>query len=475
MEADINHTQVMAQTKFEDIELTRLAFGSCYEPRIENILLAHDQSSIWEGITDFSPQVFLLLGDNFYTDISMEEGFPHEIYMPANTNFLEGEPLSRFPNTKDFDLRLFQEGYNRVLAQESFQDFLKNVPAVRIGALWDDHDFCANDCFGAGDFSLSGRITEEAKIESRQQFFSFLEQSNPDESYLKYKESQEQWADPKQGIYASYLFGKEKRKVRVILLDTRFHQDPEEGSLLGAAQWKWLENILNQDDDAVFTIIASSIQYFPDLQRDPIRRKIGTKFGESWGEAVKTNFILENDRLEKQLFTVDFQTERKRLMSLVAKSKRNGVVFLSGDKHIGAIHYLTPKEQATLLSKDDPISLGYPIYDITSSGLSHAFANVHRGAHVGVANWLYQSFLTTQRHFGTIEFDWSNQTNPSMTISFRTEKNKIALTKDWKDNLSARNYSISDLVVLYSVGARYIFKPVEPLSIQLSLQDLTRN
>ena len=104
----------------------------------------------------------------------------------------------------------------------------------------------------------------------------------------EYAKTQKHWADPEQGVYSTYLFGVDNRKVRVIVLDSRYHQDPKKGILLGETQWRWLESILLEDDGATFTIIASSIQYFPDLHGGPVRQAIGRRFGESWGRLQKS-------------------------------------------------------------------------------------------------------------------------------------------------------------------------------------------
>lgn len=49
--------------------------------------------------------------------------------------------------------------------------------------------------------------------------------------------------------------------LQVILLDTRYHRDPvfSDGTVLGEAQWRWLEAELKGPESEV-TIIASSIQ-----------------------------------------------------------------------------------------------------------------------------------------------------------------------------------------------------------------------
>lgn len=473
------NNSIAEQSAFEDIEITRLAFGSCYEPTVENYIVSKGrQTSIWDGIRDFSPQVFLWLGDNFYTDIVIDEaGNPKEKYMPANTLFLRETSFSNLKNneiSKAFELSMYKSGYQRILQQSNYKTFLESNPSIRIAALWDDHDFCVNDCFGKGDPFLTGRITEEAKLESRYHFLEFLNHSNLNTSFSDYVRTQKHWSDQNQGIYSTYLFGKDKRKIRVILLDSRYHQDPIKGDLLGEEQWLWLENILMQKDDAAFTIIASSIQYFPDLHGGPVRQKIGEKFGETWGRSVKANFEVQDNQLVKEPYQTDFTQDRTRLIQLIAQSKRKGVVLISGDKHMGTIDSLSPQKQRSSISKESNVSIGYPLFDITSSGLSHSLSTtLHKGTHVVGANWLYNTDLTTQRHLGTIEIDWSNETNPLLTISLRSEKNEIARTKDWRETPSKMEYSFIEHMALIGLQIRYVFRPAKPLSVQLSLEDLS--
>jgi len=463
------------QSAFEQIEITRLAFGSCYEPIVDNAIVATGNNvSIWNGIQEFSPQVLLWLGDNYYTDISVDEnGNPAEQFIPANPNFLQGASLTELESSKktaEFELTMYQQGYERILQQPNYQSFLDENNSVRIAATWDDHDFCVNDCFGEGERELTGRITEQAKRESRQQFVTFLTKSNPSPSFSEYAKTQKHWADPEQGVYSTYLFGVDNRKVRVIVLDSRYHQDPKKGILLGETQWRWLESILLEDDGATFTIIASSIQYFPDLHGGPVRQAIGRRFGESWGRSSKANFETEDGRLIRKSYKTDFTNERERLVKLIAQSKRQGVILISGDKHIGTIDSLRPQKQAY----HNLTSLGYPLFDITSSGLSHSLSTtLHKGTHVAGANWLYRTELTTQRHFGAIEFDWSNEENPTVTISLRSEQNEIAATKDWAGNHPDLEYSLLERFAVSAIRMRYLFRAPESLSIELSLNDLS--
>ena len=98
-----------------------------------------------------------------------------------------------------------------------------------------------------------------------------------------------------------------------------------------------------------------------------------------------------------------------------------------------------------------------------SLSLSHSLS-AHNGTQIAATNWLYQTIRTTQRHFGAIEIDWSNENNPHITISLRTENNEIAQTKDWEDYFSRRDFSLSERFIQRTVGERYILKPARPLS-----------
>ena len=75
----------------------------------------------------------------------------------------------------------------------------------------------------------------------------------------------------------------------------------EDATVLGAAQWKWLQNELNSSD-ADFNLIVSSIQFLS-----------GEHGFETWG-----NFPKEVEKLEK----------------MIVGSKAKGVMILSGDRHI---------------------------------------------------------------------------------------------------------------------------------------------
>ncbi|XP_010266313.1 PREDICTED: uncharacterized protein LOC104603847 isoform X2 [Nelumbo nucifera] len=240
---------------------------------------------------------------------------------------------------------------------------------------WDDHDYGLND---------AGKEFSRKEINQRL-LLDFLD------------EPQDSPRRKQAGVYASYTFGPKDKNIKVILLDTRYHRDPlfSDGSILGSSQWAWLEKELN-DPTSTFTIIGSSIQVISNLSATT-----GPLFYmESWGR---------------------FPKERDRLFKLIADSKRDGVFFISGDVHFGEI------------SRYDCASR-YPLYEITSSGLTQAVEKaVPQSLHflVRVLAWLtpttmriigpdccYKSCTYGQPNFGAIEIDW-NATPVTMKAEVR--------------------------------------------------------
>jgi len=199
-----------------------------------------------------------------------------------------------------------------------FRALRKKAPLL---ATWDDHDFGRNDA-GA---------TYPMKVESQKLFLDFMDV--PADSPRRRRE----------GIYDAAVFGPPGRRVQVILLDTRYfrsnlatgennvvpsggkyipHPDPNV-AMLGAAQWTWLEEQLRVP--AELRIIASSIQFISEFSG-----------GEAWANMPR---------------------EKQRMLDLLTKTRANGVLFISGDRH-----------WAELSQLDRPGD--YPLHDLTSSALT---------------------------------------------------------------------------------------------------------
>ncbi|MBN1570140.1 MAG: alkaline phosphatase family protein [Acidobacteria bacterium] len=154
------------------------------------------------------------------------------------------------------------------------------------------------------------------KAESQQLFLDFIDE--PKDSPRRKQE----------GIYASYRYGNPGKRIKVILLDLHYDADaPGPGSdLLGNAQWEWLEAELKDSKDDI-VIIGSSLQLLSC--EHPF---------EHWGNYPKS---------------------RARFLQLLAAAKLKLTIILSGDRHLAEMSRL-----------NDP-RFSYPLYDVTSSGLTH--------------------------------------------------------------------------------------------------------
>lgn len=170
-----------------------------------------------------------------------------------------------------------------------------------------------------------------------------------------------------EGVYTSYTFGPWGKQVKIILLDTRYNRDKysRKGDILGETQWAWLENELNSSK-AQINLICTSIQFIPNRALYELWRR--------------------------------FPRAKKRLSNLVVSSNASGVIFLSGDVHHSEF------------LKDKIKGREYPVYEFTSSGMTHY-------------NTMYHIFNKRKtvgkvffgKSYGIIDFDWG----PVPAVSFK--------------------------------------------------------
>jgi alkaline phosphatase D len=230
--------------------------------------------------------------------------------------------------------------------QDSVQGYAQLKSKVPIIGTWDDHDFGVND--GGEEFMV--------KSESQQVFLDFMgvPKNSPRRS--------------RKGVYAVHNYETAKGKVKVLVLDTRYFRSAlvkdtvskkryspnldTEATVLGAEQWKWLEDELRHSD-ADFNLILSSIQFLS-----------GEHGFETWG-----NFPKEVEKLEK----------------LIVDSKAKGVMILSGDRHISEF------------SRKSVSGLPYPLVDFTSSGLTHSYSSFS-----GEPNSFRVGEVVSRTSYGTI-------------------------------------------------------------------------
>jgi alkaline phosphatase D len=296
-----------------DAVLTSIAFGSCNT--------AEREIAILNTIAREDHDLFMYIGDNVYGD-----AYSYDASLPE-----------------------LREAYHELAARPEFQALRARFPML---ATWDDHDYGMND--------TGARFAFKGFAETL--FLDFWGAAEDDVRRTR------------EGIYDAQVFGPEGQRVQIILLDTRYFrsdltptpqrgaqgmeryipsQDPEQ-TMLGAAQWAWLEEQLREPADV--RLLVSSIQVHAD--------------GHGW-EAWRT-----------------MPLERDRLYGLIEETGATGVVLVSGDRHSSGLYV-----------RDDVA--GYPLYEITSSSLNMSFADENNEPGPHRIGDMYAPV-----NYGVIELDW---------------------------------------------------------------------
>lgn len=173
----------------------------------------------------------------------------------------------------------------------------------------------------------------------------------------------------REGTYASYIFGSGDKRVKLILLDTRSHlRWGTDCDILGKEQWEWLQMQLSDTNPAQLTVIGSGIQVLSD-----------TPYTDKW---------------------ISCPSSYDRLMWLLQRNPR--VMLLSGDVHFGEFACL------------NNTSTGYPLYEITSSGLTGTCVS---WISTEICRWLLTNIghssrrtheFVTEINYGLITVNWDD-------------------------------------------------------------------
>ncbi len=329
--------------------LTRIGFGSCAQQ--------DNPMPIWKRVVDAKPEVFLFIGDIIYADVGEDK-------IDARTKLSDDQFIAKM-----------QAKYRKLANDPGYKKLSETCPIL---GTWDDHDYGLND---AGVEYPRKEITQRLLLD-----FLGVPRDAPRRQ--------------QKGVYDAQILGPEGQRVQIILLDTRYFRSPlkkraptrkDEGpyapnddpsaTMLGEAQWKWLEDQLKKP--AEVRILASSIQV-----------------------------VSEDHNWEKWM---NLPHERARLYKLLQDTRANGVIVISGDRHL-----------AELSLQTDAIS--YPLYDLTSSGINQASkswrpleVNRHR-----VATMPYGD------NFGLITIDWNardarGERDPRLSLQIRDVEGDVVI------------------------------------------------
>ena len=306
-----------------DAVIQRIIVGSCIDEEIEAPGL--------DAMAAEDADLTILMGDNVYGDYS-----------------------GRFMKFGDADLTELRRSFALLADKPSFQSLRASRPML---AVWDDHDYGANDA-GA--------------------YFPFKEFAETIHETF-WGESAGNAADHP-GVYTSTIVGPEGKRIQVILLDTRFFRtdlkttdeygkagkqryvptdDPDQ-SMLGERQWLWLRDQLEQPAD--LRLLVSSIQITPNVHG-----------WESW-----SNMPLERDRLYDLLAETGVEEE---------------TVFVSGDRHTAFIYENTETRNAA-------------IPELTASSVNKSFSQSEVPNEEDPMQTV-PGFAFT--NYGVIEVDWASK------------------------------------------------------------------
>lgn len=300
-----------------DTVITHFAFGSCNSQ-------VHTQA-MWSTIAASHPQAFIAMGDNIYGETGEGEG----PVMPT-----------------------LVEGYRTQMTSAPFMSLRREVPMM---VTWDDNDYGKND----GGASFDQRETSERLFEHY-------------------------WHVPTEmrdrpGIYQSTTIGPVGRRMQFILLDTRFFRsdfvrwgpetpngrytvtiDPE-ATMLGEAQWDWLEQELAEPAD--LRVVVSSVQVLSEAHG-----------WEAW------------DKLP---------LERARLLDMLVGRAGGGLVLLTGDRHAAAFYETEWR--------------GERITEFTSSALNRPRPGGTEQATAREPDPLRLTPFIGEANFGSMVIDWSQR------------------------------------------------------------------
>jgi len=260
--------------------------------------------------------------------------------------------------------------------QKENADYQALLATTKVIGTWDDHDYGVND---------GGKFYPK-KAESKALFMEFLDipETNPITQH--------------EGVYQAYTYGSKEQLVKVILLDTRTFRDTlapgtvgeyryepnNEGDILGEAQWEWLEKEL-RNSPAQINLIVSSIQILADKQ-----------YFEKW---------------------MNFPAAHKRLMDLLTNVQPKGVILMSGDRHVGDI------------MKMDLPGLDYPLWEVTSSGLTHTWSRRFDDPNT----YRVIEGVVMELNYGLMRFDWQpNGVNVQVDIKGLQDTTYASFSQQYK-------------------------------------------
>ncbi len=281
---------------------------------------------------------------------AITETKPRAFIFLGDNGYLPGK-LSDFPEKRRDAFRFLCDFHSKFKQEPDLQELFRTVPSY---ATWDDHDF------GTNDANRTWVFAKEAQV-AFQRFWP-----NPD------------WGQPANpGTYFSFTLS----DADFFILDARMFRDPDPDpkrhTILGEKQFAWLQSSLKKST-ATFKIIALGSQCIANY----------SKF-DSWAH----------------------YPEQKEFLDWLLQEQIPGVLFISGDRHMGEL---------TIKSPDEKTPHAYPLVDLTSSPLHAKLASPDT---VALKNPDRSGNAVVENNFGTLDFG-GPAGKRFITLRLRDEKGK---------------------------------------------------
>lgn len=257
-----------------------LVFGSCANPN------RYGEGQIWQQIGQREPDALVLIGDTPYIDST--------------------------------ELERQRTAYREFWQHPFLAALIRRVPVL---ATWDDHDYGRNDSVG--------------KIPGRE---------NSRQAFIEYHALGPIGDGAGGGIYSTHSLG----PIDLFILDTRwygqtepspFAENNDQLTLLGAAQWEWLQKGL-EESRAPFKVITCGMIFNGATRPNKI---------DHWGY---------------------YPHERQALLDLIRENAISGVLMVTGDIH-RTRHLSYPAEGGA----------GYPFEEWITSPLANSVIDAANAPH----------------------------------------------------------------------------------------------
>ncbi len=233
---------------------------------------------------------------------------------------------------------------------EAMRRLVADVPTIGV---WDDHDFGPNDA----DSTFAGKTMAAPAFKRSWANASYGTSELP-------------------GIFSAARMG----PADLIWIDTRSYRIDANKSTLGEAQFDWLTDRLARSDAPV-KIIASSSQVLPQF---PVPH--------GWN-----------------CFRLDAPAELERLLSFIEKNDIQGVVFLSGDVHMGYLIHVP--------GRDIGGRRGPELWELTSSPLAN---DPWKEPQVGTDPYLVKE-VADRTNYGIVDIDL-DRTGREISLILKDER-----------------------------------------------------